>query len=207
MQERQKSTRKHGNVSVLWAESLCPVKFSSCWCFCATANPFHEKKHSRKEQHHLTATKCCHQLLQALLPTAPVGWSTALNASWLWLPCGTEAPPGHRSLGQEPGTSAARARGSGRSASAGTLPVHLLMSLRPGPQGSEQHSCPAPHVPRLCHTTTFRMATRRDVSHGGRASFCGSALPVAAALATTGAPSATQSLQSRGTFAYGLSRS
>ena len=110
--------------------------------------PSMKKIHSRKEQNHLTGTKSCQQWLQVLLSTALVGRSTAPSAGGLWL-LWHRSPPGHRSVGQEPGTSTARARGGVSSAWAGTLP-HLLISVLPGPQGSEQHSCHGPHVPCLC---------------------------------------------------------
>ena len=138
----------------------------------------------------------------------PVGRSTDPNAPWPWLPSGREAPRGHRSLGQETGTSAARARGAGRSASEGALP-HLLISALPGAPGSEQQSHPGPHFLCLCHTPVFMTATQWDLSQRGCASFCARpcALPAAAAPAAMGAPCAALSRQRRGASAHCLSSS
>lgn len=151
-------------------------------------------------------TKCCPSHSRCSCQQPPVGRSTDPNAPWLWLPSGREAPGGTGLWGRR-WAPALPGLGGGRSASEGTLP-HLLISALPGPQGSEQHSCPGPHVPCLCHSPGFRMATGRDVSQRGRASSCGRprALPAAAAAAAVGAPGAAPSPQSRGAFAYGWSR-
>ena len=165
------------------------MKFKSSCCSGAPANPSHEKNNSRTHSFCLlTDAKSCQQLFQVLLPTAPVGRSTAPSARGLWLPLA------QKPLGREgPETwnrswaPALPGLGGVRSAWAGTLP-HLLISALSRPQGSEQHSCPGPHVPCLCHSRGFRMATSRDVSQGGRGSFCARphALPAAAESAEQG---------------------
>ena len=167
-----------------------------------TCNPVHENIKSRKEQHHLNRD----EELPAVVPGAPANSPCRKEHSpqctWALAPSGTEAPRG-TGLWNRSWAPALPGLGGVRSAWAGTLP-HLLISALSRPQGSEQHSCPGPHVPCLCHSRGFRMATSRDVSQGGRGSFCARprALPAAA---VSGAPSAALSSQSRAGYADGLS--
>ena len=176
--------------------------------FGAPGNPSHEKNYFRSNSFGLlNETKSCQQWLQVLLPTAPVGRSTAPSARGLWLPL-AQKPLGAQICGPGAGHQRCQSSGSVRSAWAGTLP-HLLISVLARPQGSEQHLCHGPHVPCLCPSRRFRIATSRDMSQGGQGSFYARpcALPAAAASASAalGVPSAALSLQSRAASADGLS--